>query len=67
MNNHFLDIFSVSCIILFASIWLIRMFLKMRKNKCVTMCSGCSGGSCSTKSFANKSAINKQTIPIKTQ
>ncbi len=66
MSSHFLDIFSVSSIILFAVVWLVRMFFKMRKNKCVTMCSGCSGGACSTKSFAKKSVTGRQTIPINT-
>ena len=51
MNKHFLDMLSVGVIILFACIWLVRTFIKMRQNKCVTVCSGCSGGSCSTKSF----------------
>ena len=65
MSKHFLDMLSVGVIILFACIWLIRTFIKMRQNKCATVCSGCSGGSFSTKSFVNtkqNNAINIKSI-----
>ena len=64
MNKHFLDMLSVGVIILFACIWLVRTFIKIRQNKCVTVCSGCSGGSCSTKSFVGKKQNNSTNIKL---
>lgn len=55
------DILSVSAVGLIASAFLIHLFFKMRKNKCATICSGCSGSNCSTKSFA---IDNLKAIPI---
>jgi hypothetical protein len=55
MNNFStFDILAVSVIGLIAIIFLIRTFIKMRKNKSVTMCNGCSGNSCSTKTFVTQ-------------
>ena len=54
MHFALTDILAVATIGLVAVIFLIRLFARMRKDKCVTVCSGCSGGSCSTKSFATK-------------
>ena len=64
MSKHFLDMLSVGVILLMACIWLVRTFIKMRQNKCATVCSGCSGGSCSTKSFA-KTKSGNNIIAIK--
>ena len=52
MDKHMLDIFSVVVIMLIACTFILRTYLKMRKNKCLTMCNGCSGGVCSKRSFA---------------
>lgn len=57
MKMHFalIDIISVGIMGLLAIIFLCNMFFKMRKDKCVTVCSGCSSGNaCSTKNFADK-------------
>lgn len=68
MNNHLLDVISVIIIGIGACSFILKNYLKMRKNKCATMCSSCSGGSCSTKNFANKSENTVISIkPIKWQ
>jgi len=61
MPFHILDIMSVSCIGVFAIGFLFINYKKMKKNKCATICSGCSGGSCSSKSFVT----DKKTIVLK--
>lgn len=50
---HILDILAISAIGVAALAYLYHMVKTMRKNKCATLCSGCSTGSCSTKNFAN--------------
>ena len=52
MHFALTDILAVTVICLVAVLFLIRLFVRMRKDKCVTVCNGCSGSSCSTKSFA---------------
>lgn len=49
---HFWDILIVSIIGILALAYLAKTIIKMRKNKCATMCNGCGGDTCSTKSFA---------------
>ncbi len=61
MHFALVDIISVSVIGFVAVSFLTRLFFKMRTNKCITVCSGCSGGSCSTKSFATTNKV----IPIR--
>lgn len=53
MLQHFqvYDILSVMLIISTAVFWLARICIKMRKNKCATICSGCTGVSCNSKTF----------------
>ncbi len=60
MHFALVDIVSVSVVGAVAVGFLIRLFFKMRTNKCITVCSGCSGAACSTKSFATANKI----IPI---
>ena len=60
MHFALVDIISVSVVGVIAVGFLARLFFRMRTDKCVTVCSGCSGGSCSTKSFAT----TNKTIPI---
>lgn len=61
MNFHMLDIMSVGCIGFLAIFFLYNNYKKIKKNKCATICSGCSVGSCSTKSFV----VDKKTIILK--
>jgi hypothetical protein len=57
-----LDILGTSFIGIIALIYILRTYFKMRKNKCATICNGCSGGtSCSTKVFK----FNTKAIPLK--
>ncbi len=63
MQFHIFDIISVVVIGLIAIAFITRTYLKMRKNKCATICSGCSTESCSTKSF--KAKDNKKVIHLK--
>lgn len=58
MHFALYDILSVGAIGIVALAFLIHLFFKMKKNKCVTICNGCSGGGCSTKSFADKTPKN---------
>ncbi len=62
MTFHILDVISVITIALFAAFWLIMSLIKSG-NKCITICSGCSGSDkCSTKNF---STIATQSKPIR--
>ncbi len=62
MHLHLLDILGTGAIGIIALVFVLRTYLKMRKNKCATICNGCSGGtSCSTKVFKS----DKKTIPLK--
>lgn len=63
MEFKFFDILSVSIIGITALVFVFRAFGKMRKNKCATLCNGCSGSPCSTKKFQSKS--NKKVISLK--
>lgn len=58
------DILSVALIGLIAVAFLVRLFFKMRKNKCITVCSGCQGNSCSTKNFAKLQNNTQKSIEI---
>ena len=60
MHFAIVDILSVSVVGVVAIGFLVRLFFRMRTNSCITVCSGCSGGTCSTKSFAT----SNKTIPI---
>lgn len=53
MLQHFqvYDILSVMLIISAAVLWLMHIFVKMHKNKCATICSGCTRTSCNSKTF----------------
>jgi|GEM_PF-5558212 len=63
MQLHILDILSTGTIGLIALAFVLRTYFKMRKNKCATICNGCSGGtSCSTKVFKSS---DKKIIPLK--
>jgi hypothetical protein len=57
-NYQLFDIIGVGLIITLAVLWLMRIVIKMRNNKCATVCSGCSANKCSTKSFATKVSKN---------
>jgi hypothetical protein len=61
MQLHTLDILSTGAIGLIALAFVLRTYFKMRKNKCATICNGCSGASCSTKIFKS----DKKTILLK--
>ncbi|MCE3268591.1 MAG: hypothetical protein K0R49_843 [Burkholderiales bacterium] len=64
MQFHLLDILSTGLIGLIALVFMLHTYFKMRKNKCATICNGCSGGSsCSTKVF--KADPAKKVISIK--
>ena len=52
-----MDVLTVGLIILLALIFLVRLGLKMRKDKTISLCTGCIKSECSTKSFA-KPLIN---------
>lgn len=54
MGFHLFDLLSVAFIILMACGFIIRTYLKMRSNSCATLCNGCSGSKCSTRSFVTK-------------
>lgn len=63
MQLHILDLLSTGIIGLIALAFILRTYFKMRKNKCATICSGCSGSSCSTKVF--KPDADKKIILLK--
>ncbi len=52
MHLAIMDILAVSLIGVVALLFIIYNGIKMHKNKSVSLCNGCSGGSCCTKSFA---------------
>mgnify|MGYP000275809797 CR=1 FL=1 len=53
MHFALMDTLSISVIGIVALVFLCRLFFKMRRDKCITVCNGCSsGGHCSTKNFA---------------
>lgn len=62
MSKHILDILSVTIVGLIAVGYLVKTYFKMKKNKCATICSGCSGNSCNSRSFANSG--NKGIIKL---
>lgn len=62
MSKHILDVLSIAIVGLVAVGYLVRTYFKMRKNKCATICSGCSRNSCNSRSFANYG--NKGIIKI---
>ncbi|MFN8770190.1 MAG: FeoB-associated Cys-rich membrane protein [Neisseriaceae bacterium] len=64
MNKHMLDILSVAIIILIAALFLIRVYFKMKKNKCVTMCNGCDRNKCSSRSFAGPTIYKDHQVKL---
>jgi len=58
------DILAVAVIGIIAVLFLARVFIKMRKNKCATMCNGCNGGSCSTRVFGASDQIKGSVVKI---
>lgn len=51
MHFQVIDLVSVTVIGIAAVLWLVKIQLKLSKNKCTTVCSTCSGGNCATKDF----------------
>lgn len=52
MHFAIVDVLTVTLIGLVAIIFLVRLGLKMRKDKTISLCSGCTKSGCSSKSFA---------------
>ena len=57
MLFHCLDIMSVSCVVAIAVGFLYYNYKKIKTGTCATLCSGCSGSSCSSKSFASDKKV----------
>jgi hypothetical protein len=57
MHFALFDILSVAFAGVMALTFLIRVFFKVHKDKCVNVCSGCSGGGCATRSFVSKNKL----------
>ncbi|MBP9743006.1 MAG: FeoB-associated Cys-rich membrane protein [Burkholderiales bacterium] len=57
LQFNIVDILSVGFIVIGAALFIIYTIFRMHKDKCATMCNGCSKNSCSVKDFSTAAPI----------